>query len=301
MEKHAKKYFIEKYKELKENIFYIENKEILNKEINGLHFGKYHQGPVSLVNLDFFLPIIDSFFKEYYNYDGFIDLIDKQIFIYDRKELIDYINAYYEEDYKSIITSRITLSLATSYLLLNSKGFYICPYDGNDFSIYISNEGDLCSVFDLVHEFTHKIHYDLSLSYGDEIWEIVSESLASYNEYIFSLYLKNKVSNYDIDLVIEHTDQNKETEIYYRKILQNIFEKKQKPKLTESEKETLLEYYEENYFPLNDFSHQLGYVLYKNYLSRDKDMSIEDRSKKISESMKDNTKDLKKILAISKH
>lgn len=296
MEKEIKKFFDLQYKELQENIFYKQNKKVISKEIDKIKFGKYHEGPIEHIDLKYFLPLIAEFFKTYYMCDNFLESIDKQIFIYERQEIIDYINAYHKRDYKKIVNSRLELPVTTSYLLLTTRGLYICPIEQDEYEIHISNEKDLNTVFDIVHEFTHKLHYDVSLSYGDEIWDIISEALATYNEYLFSLYLKDKISGYSIDLAMEQIDQNRQFEFYYRKIFEKIYEKKKKVDLTEEDKTNIIYFYDTDYFPLSDFSHHIGYALYQKYLQEDKDLNIEEMVKKISLRMKDNRKNLKEIL-----
>lgn len=274
------RYIKRNYKDLNNDKFFKENSDYIEEHLRYLTFNSPIMGPLRAINKEEFYSLIDEFFKKYYGDSEFMESIDTRILIYSREQLLEFIEYSETMNIEGIMKSRVNISTEECLKLLESFGVFFYPIYEDYWQIHLLDLNTLETILNAVHEYTHKIHY---YKLGEEFkndTDIITEMLAYYNEVLFALYLfKNKVvSSSDLNLALSRTEEEIKEEMFYSHICSLINSDIDLPKLNPIAQEGLIKYYKESYFPPKDYSHHLGYALFKETFFSHKDYTLEEHT-----------------------
>ena len=274
------RYIKRNYKDLNNDKFFKENSDYIEERLRRLTFNSHIMGPLRAINKEDFYSLIDEFFKKYYGDSEFIESIDTRILIYSKEQLLEFIEYSDTMNIEGIIKSHVNISREECRNLLESFGAFLYPDYEDYWQIHLLDFNTIETILNAVHEYTHKIHY---YKLGEEFkndTDIITEMLAYYNEALFAFYLlKNKViSLSDLNLALSRTEEEIKEEMFYSHICSLINSDIDLPKLNSITQEGLIKYYKESYFPPKDFSHHLGYALFKETFLSQKNYTLEEHT-----------------------
>ena len=274
------KYIKRNYKDLNNDKFFKENSNYIEERLRCLRFNSPIMGPLRAIDKEDFYSLIDEFFKKYFGDSEFMESIDTKILIYSKEQLLEFIEYSDTMNIEGIIKSHVNISREECRNLLESFGAFLYPDYEDYWQIHLLDFNTLETILNAVHEYTHKIHYyKLGEKFANDT-DIITEMLAYYNEALFALYLlKNKViSLSDLNLALSRTEEEIKEEMFYSHICSLINSDIDSSKLNSITQEVLIKYYKESYFPPKDYSHHLGYALFKETFLSQKNYTLEEHT-----------------------
>lgn len=274
------RYIKRNYKELNNNKFFKENSNYIEEHLNNLTFNSPIMGPLKTINKEDFYRLIDEFFKKYYGDSFFMESINTKILIYSKEQLLEFIEYSKTMNIEGIMKSKVTISTEECLKLLESFGVFLYPIYEDYWQIHLLDFNTIETILNAIHEYTHKIHYYILGEQFHNDTDIITEMLAYYNEALFAIYLiENKViSSLDLNIALSRTEEEIKEEMFYSNICSLINIDINLSKLNSKEKEGLIKYYKESYFPPKDYSHHLGYALFKEAFLNHKDYTLKEHT-----------------------
>lgn len=283
--KEITRYIKRNYKELKKDEFYLEYQSEITESYQKIKFAKELSGPIKNYDIKDFYELIAHFFCKYYNDKALLESINKKILVYTKEELLEFINYCNNNDTLGIIKSRVTIGKEACLDLIDNHGMFYCPIVDDYWQILLLDLKSIETILNLIHEYTHKIHYYNQNGFTKET-SVITEMAAYYNTAIFTLYLQNKnISLYDLLLNFNSTEHIIKEELSLIPIYQAINNGKSFNSLNTKEKELITKYYNMGYFPPKDYYHHLAYYLFKENFSSNRDLSIEEHTLYLKEVM----------------
>ena len=279
------RYVKRKYRELQKDDFYQEYFKYISESYQNIKFNKELFGPLRNYNIKDFYSLIDNFFTKYYNDLEFFKNIDEKILIYTKEELLEFIKFCNNKDTLGIINSKVRISKELCNDLIISTGSFLYPLYKDDWQILLLDLKSIETVLNLIHEYTHKIHYFI-LNGFDKETSVITEMVAYYNTAIFIKYaLDNNISLYELGLAVNSTEFTISEEISSIPLYDFLEEQSDFNFLNEKEKDLITKYFNIDYFPPSDYYHHLAYYLYKEAFNKNKDLSIEEHTNYLKEVM----------------
>ena len=191
----------------------------------------------------------------------------------------------HSKDTLGIVNSRVRISKELCHDLLVNTGSFLFPLYKDDWQILLLDLNSIETVLNLIHEYTHKIHYFL-LNGFDEETSVITEIVAYYNTATFIKYaLENNISSYELNLAVNSTEFTIAEEIGSIPIYNFVEEQQDFNFLNEKEKELIARYFDMDYFPPSDYYHHLSYYLYKELFNKNRNFSIEEHTQYLKEVM----------------
>lgn len=279
------RYVKRKYRELQQDEFYLEYFKYISESYQNIRFNKELFGPLRNYNIKDFYNLIDNFFTKYYGDLEFSKSIDEKISIYSREELLEFIKLCDSKDTLGIVNSRVRISKELCHDLLVNTASFLFPLYKDDWQILLLDLNSIETVLNLIHEYTHKIHYFLFNGFDEET-SVITEMVAYYNTATFIKYaLENNISSYELNLAINSTEFTIAEEIGSIPIYNFVEEQQDFNFLNEKEKELIARYFDMDYFPPSDYYHHLSYYLYKELFNKNRNFSIEEHTQYLKEVM----------------
>ena len=199
--------------------------------------------------------LVGDYLKDYFPkyYQAFLNT---SINLYDCYLLCQYLNAS-EEDLLSDKYKDIKLTKLEAEDLLISLGRYDYIFD----DIAIINNHTIGTCLTLIHEYTHRIHYQENKNINHSYYALYSEFLAYYNTFLFSEYLIEKGYNkLELKLAFQEKYLKIIEEIKIFKLMDSFYYQKQ---LSPLELLVVIDSLEKEIIPILDYPHILAFIVSK--------------------------------------